>query len=188
MPAQSIIVTGLGQSGTSLVAAMADCLGITFPGPFVPSQTWHPNGSYENRELEGGIKNGNALPIIGFLSQFPPGTGFKHPELVYHLEALTLFCRNTKLIFCVRPDEDIAAARKKRKLRPMDRETTVRRGIISRYCLRGDALPVHVVDFRRIFEHPEGTVESIANFCEIPIVGRDIAKAASLVQPELRSA
>jgi hypothetical protein len=165
LPAQrTVIVTGLGRSGTSMVAALLMEAGL-------PIGTFLADTVYEDREfvaLLGRNDRAGLLRAIAARNAADDIWGFKFPNLHRHMHHadLALF-RNARLII---PFRDIAAVAVRHAIAehwdPFQALTDIADGTVALVQFaRLTGCPVLLLSYEKALAFPDETISEIVGFC-----------------------
>jgi hypothetical protein len=180
----TVIATGVGRSGTSMVAQVLDAIGI-------------PMGNTENLPVHEDKDFLHALlyfdfhrltTLIDARNEASPRWGFKFPSLQNHLLAPQLAkFRNPYLIVVMRDPVAIATralVSDPESASPVATLTNVTRQVSDLIALveRADC-PALLLSYEKFLAFPEQTIKAIASFCRITPLPAQLAAARQAVVP-----
>jgi len=180
---RTFIVSGLGRSGTSMVATILAGLGM-----LSRERSYEP--TLEDREFLH-LLTTRDLPglaeAISARNQTNPVWAFKVPSIHGYLEPkeLHLF-RNPHLLIVMR--DLVATASRHAVSEHMDAalsflETT--QGQYDFVCfLHAAACPTLLVSYEKGIRHPDKLVRAVTRFCDIPIDQQKVDRLTELIRPE----
>lgn len=206
---KTVVVLGMHRSGSSIVSAILERLGIQMGTDAYGKTAYNPTGHFEDRAVvelnisllkaAGGswqrppsperiveVSEDFAGAMQALTSELKKGAGFKDPRTSLTVEAWHQHLTNPHYIVCIRSEREIAESLRKRNGMPIQEGIALTRKYVSaiegflRNHSEAPALDVHYDDLVRA---PSLQILAIADFLKISVDQKMIDECASMVVP-----
>ena len=178
--AATVIVVGLPRSGTSMVAAVLERLGV-----FIGKQI--DRAVFEDREFAAALapgKHEHLLRLIQARNAQHKIWGFKRPEAYKLLDALCRSCRNPRVIV---PFRDILAIAVRNQismqmdpLKLLPKLADEYRDLVA--AISRSSVPCLLLSYEKAVQSPTETVAQIASFCGLASSEGEIRAASEVIE------
>jgi hypothetical protein len=175
----TVMVVGLPRSGTSMVAAVLQAIGV-YIGDRID------NAVFEDTEFAAALAGDSdrLLELIGARNERHRTWGFKRPEAYRRLDQLCRACRNPRVIVTFRDILAIALRNNiSMQMEPLallprlaeeSRKLVKTVGELSAPCL--------LVSYEKALQHPGEMVAAIAAFCGVSATVEQVAAAVAVIE------